>query len=376
MRSASALFATFLLLACGDGGADPGATGGGGNSTTGGGTATGGGSASGGGTATGGGTPDGWLHRPFTANVRISNFFDHNVPKEFVDTNGIQLTYWGEQSTFIDGHSGYDFVMPEGTPLLSGSDGVVTFAGQEKPFSCPLLGGSMVGANIVTISTTPADGLTRLIQYVHLSRIDVTVGQQVTVGQPLGLSGNTGCSTGPHLHFEVDLPGSPKPTPVDPYGWSGPTADPWPAKGGQPSSWLWAANEAPVLYREVIDDQSTNTGSWLTLTRVRWMGVHDELDPNNEFVEIARDPAFAPASVMLGGYSLANHAGQIVGLPSLDITTGVPLVRVYMGKGTNSNTDVYLNRTTPMWNNLGDCARLIFPNGNAWRESFGGATCP
>jgi murein DD-endopeptidase MepM/ murein hydrolase activator NlpD len=375
----STLLASFVVIgfSCGDPGVDNGT--GGGTSATGGGTsATGGGtSATGGGTsATGGGTANGWLHRPFTGSFRTANFFDHNVPKEFVDTNGVQTAYWGEQTTFIDGHSGYDFVMPEGTPLLSASDGVVTFASQETPFSCPLLGGSMVAANIVRVRTTPADGLTRLVEYVHLSRIDVTVGQQVTVAQQVGLSGNTGCSTGPHLHFEVDLPGSPKLIPVDPYGWTGAMPDPWPANGGAASTWLWAANEAPPLYREVIDDQSTNTGSWLTLTRVRWMGVHDELDANNEFVEIARDPAFAPASVSLTGYSLANHAGETIALPAVDLTAGAPMVRVHMGHGANTASDLYLNRNVPLWSNAGDCARLVFPNGNAWHEYFGGASCP
>jgi Peptidase family M23 len=362
-------FVGMLVVSCGDAAVDDGGVGGG--------TATGGG---GGGTATGGGTDagavDGWLHRPFTGEFRSSNFFDHDVPKEFVDTNGVQTTYWGERTSFIDGHSGYDFVMPEGTPLLSASAGTVSFAGQEAPFSCPLLGGAMVAANVVRVQTTPVDGVTRLVEYVHLSRVDVAVGQQVTVGQQVGLSGNTGCTTGPHLHFEVDRPGSPKRLPVDPYGWSATSADPWPSKGGTQSLWLWATGEAPLLFREVIDDQSTNTSAWLTITRVRWMGVHDELDPNNEFVEISRAAAFAPATVSLDGYSLANHAGVTVGLPAFTITETAPTVRVHMGVGANAGRDLYLNRTAPMWNNLGDCARLIFPNGNAWSQRFGGGTCP
>jgi hypothetical protein len=41
------------------------------------------------------------------------------------------------------------------------------------------------------------------ILYAHLSRVDVQLGQQTRAGIPLGLTGNTGCSTGPHLHFEV-----------------------------------------------------------------------------------------------------------------------------------------------------------------------------
>jgi len=53
-----------------------------------------------------------------------------------------------------------------------------------------------------------------LSAYAHLDRIDVSPGQSVRAGQPIGISGNTGTGTGPHLHFRLIR--DPNPVPVGP----------------------------------------------------------------------------------------------------------------------------------------------------------------
>lgn len=90
-------------------------------------------------------------------------------------------------------HYGTDFPARIGTPILAIADGVIVGAGSE----------SGMGNHIDVRSTV--DGQVIVSRYFHLSSIGVSVGQQVVKGQVIGATGNTGTSTGPHLHFEIHL---------------------------------------------------------------------------------------------------------------------------------------------------------------------------
>ncbi|WP_353618643.1 M23 family metallopeptidase [Bacillus sp. ISL-37] len=85
-------------------------------------------------------------------------------------------------------HTGIDIALPEGTPLKSITEGVVQ--------SVVDYGSENIGKGVIV---QLADGKTAI--YGHLSDIKVKAGQIVKEGDLLGLSGNTGRSTGPHLHF-------------------------------------------------------------------------------------------------------------------------------------------------------------------------------
>ncbi|MEW1629188.1 M23 family metallopeptidase [Streptomyces sp. NPDC089173] len=85
-------------------------------------------------------------------------------------------------------HSGVDFRAASGSSVVAVGAGTVVEAGW----------GGAYGNNIVLRMT---DGT--YTQYGHLSSIGVSVGRSVTSGQQIGLSGSTGNSTGPHLHFEA-----------------------------------------------------------------------------------------------------------------------------------------------------------------------------
>jgi murein DD-endopeptidase MepM/ murein hydrolase activator NlpD len=92
------------------------------------------------------------------------------------------------------GHNGIDIAASVGTPVQASLTGTVIDTG-DTDVACP---GSSYGKYVLIKHN---NGLTTL--YAHLSVIRTTVGASVVTGQVIGLSGNTGYSTGPHLHFTV-----------------------------------------------------------------------------------------------------------------------------------------------------------------------------
>jgi murein DD-endopeptidase MepM/ murein hydrolase activator NlpD len=97
-------------------------------------------------------------------------------------------------------HEGIDIAVPSGTPVVAAASGTVITAGW--------LGGY---GNLVVIDH--GNGLATA--YGHNSTVAVGVGQSVAQGEVVAYSGSTGHSTGPHVHFEVRVNGSP----VDPLGY-------------------------------------------------------------------------------------------------------------------------------------------------------------
>ena len=102
--------------------------------------------------------------------------------------NGEITAYFGEHGgNWSGGHHGVDFGVKEGTPVLSAAGGVVTLAGWNGVYG-----------KCVIISNGVYEFL-----YGHLSEIAVKEGDKIPAGKIIGYSGDTGKSTGPHLHFEI-----------------------------------------------------------------------------------------------------------------------------------------------------------------------------
>ncbi len=88
------------------------------------------------------------------------------------------------------GHSGMDIAVPTGTPVKAPAAGVITFAAPDMY----LTGGTILLDHGYGVSSN----------FLHLSRIDVKVGERIVQGQIIGATGATGRVTGPHLHWGMN----------------------------------------------------------------------------------------------------------------------------------------------------------------------------
>lgn len=122
--------------------------------------------------------------KPLSGGRQTSGFGRRKAPTKGASTN----------------HRAIDWATPTGTAIWASSGGTVSVAGWQS------------GYGYVVYINHPDGNQTR---YGHLSKILVSTGQKVKQGQKIALSGNTGRSTGPHLHFELRVNG----TPVNPYNY-------------------------------------------------------------------------------------------------------------------------------------------------------------
>lgn len=118
---------------------------------------------------------------------RILDTYSYSAPEGFF----VRPLIGGRKTQGLHGHNGIDFGANIGTPVLASASGRIILA---------KFGGYNGGyGNMIIIAHD--SGIQTV--YAHLSRINVSIGQFVTQGQFIGAVGNTGRSTGPHLHFEV-----------------------------------------------------------------------------------------------------------------------------------------------------------------------------
>ncbi|WP_146056989.1 M23 family metallopeptidase, partial [Streptomyces sp. SM14] len=139
------------------------------------------------GTGTGGGSFPGYVPWMFDAAAQATQTAGgwtrpvdarHPVSAHYGTPGGWQAGY----------HTGVDFALPEGEPVYAVGPGTVVLAGTSGDYG-------------ETVVTRMRDG--HHVLYAHLSAVEAAVGDELRGGERIGASGNTGRSTGPHLHFEV-----------------------------------------------------------------------------------------------------------------------------------------------------------------------------
>jgi hypothetical protein len=198
------------------------------------------------------GTASPFLVSPYAGWASVNSFLDHDNPDYAVDgrialANGLSAdasagaesdsfpAYWSpklRQYVNYDGHNGYDFGVSY-QPILAAGDGTVMFAGWNSPD--PYAGyGQMVLID-------HHNGYVTL--YGHLSQLEVHKGEKVTAGEEIGISGTTGHSSGPHLHFSVFH----NCHVTDPYGWTGQGEDPLHQFDGERAAYLWLPGHEPLI---------------------------------------------------------------------------------------------------------------------------------
>src|SRR3989442_782965 len=195
--------------------------------------------------------PNAFLTLPYVGWHSVTSIFDHCNPDYTTDakvcrfdgaigwkTNGVDPSFalgyagtpGGSDYLYYDGHNGFDYGMYYEN-VYAAADGVARLVGIDSVNPC-------FGQTIII--DHPNGFSTR---YAHLSALYVAQGANVSRGQVIGQSGNTGCSSGPHLHFGAYITSSW--TAVDPWGWWGAAgADPWPSDAG--NLWLTGTPQYPV----------------------------------------------------------------------------------------------------------------------------------
>ncbi len=145
---------------------------------------------------------------------QAGNYTDNpSAPHGFPVAGRITATFHDWQYFLKMGriHEGIDLAVPIGTPVMSTMNGRVSQSGNYGAWG-----------NMVMVQNGPWE-----IIVAHLSGVDVKLGQEVLAGSALGLSGNTGFSTGPHVHYEVRFNGMPiDPLNIPDYFASSPGATP------------------------------------------------------------------------------------------------------------------------------------------------------
>ena len=216
-------------------------------------------------------------------------------------------------------HKGTDYAVPIGTPVISWKDGVVSNQVLDSGYG-------------TAVMIEHADGMQSI--YGHLSSKEVNAGDKVKAGQRIGKSGDTGNSSGPHLHFEIRKG---KNNPVDPAGYTGAKS----LLGGQYISAFVAPTSSELLGTGAASN-STNTSIGATMSIDRPVGKGAL--SNSELINVLSNAGFSGSSLETAFRVVRAESGGRPGALNPNAKTGdysLGLFQVNMigdlGKRRNAN---------------------------------------
>ncbi|MBN2005532.1 MAG: M23 family metallopeptidase [Anaerolineae bacterium] len=207
------------------------------------------------------------LRPPFDGICRLTTYFDHYTPIYSSDPDGDVTIYTGETTDNCEpycyrGHPGIDWGMPTGTNVLAAAAGVVERArAVDDGYGCRVVLGHSNGYK--TLYAHMDGWWNQNTNSWVCTGFAVNEGDLVQTGTVLGSSGNTGASTGPHLHFTVEH----NDFPTDPFGWRGAGQDPLVNYSGETAACLWGgAPGAAISCADILveDDGAgwSQSGYW------------------------------------------------------------------------------------------------------------------
>lgn len=220
----------------------------------------------------------GWNPPPYEAPLalRPSDHFYFSVPLPSGTDSWLHpqyrygSTHFGEEPT----HTGVDIVAPWGTSVVAAGSGWVVWAGyglyrgvedDTDPYGLAVAIQHDFGYQDQSLFTI----------YAHLKEIDVWKGQHVEAGDLVGLVGDTGHASGPHLHFEVRLGENRYFSSRNPELWMAP-AEGWGVLAGRILGW----RDHP-LFEQLIQLRNLDTQQ----TFEAWSYVEDTVNPDDEYQE-------------------------------------------------------------------------------------------
>jgi murein DD-endopeptidase MepM/ murein hydrolase activator NlpD len=149
----------------------------------------------------------GWRPPLYQAPLALTRFDHFYFTRPFaVNQAGWPVEDYRYGGSFYEDvvHSGMDIKIPVGTPIIAAGPGIVTWAGYGL-FAGRYDPDDPYGKAVMIRHSFGYQGALLYTVYAHLDQVFVEQDQQVEAGDLLGLSGQTGITSGPHLHFEVRL---------------------------------------------------------------------------------------------------------------------------------------------------------------------------